>query len=230
VCLFTDFDGPLVDVSERYFQVYHYILPLAAELGQRIHYLTKAEFWDCKRAQIPEREIGARSGLTPAQTETFVRLRRKHVHADPFFGYDRVQPRVHEDLARLQKAGITLAVVTMRRTHELTPALELFDLARFFLPELRYCLADDYVKSNDVHDKTLLLAHHFPKHQHQRCYMVGDTEADIKAGQNLQIPSIGVLSGIRNEEQLRRLNPWHIAADLPAAIQLIWADLAWSND
>ncbi|WP_287127697.1 HAD family hydrolase [Candidatus Cyanaurora vandensis] len=224
VCLFSDFDGPLMDVSERYFQVYCFILPQAAEPGQPLNYLSKAEFWECKRAQVNERTIGRQSGLTEEQAEQFVRLRRRHVHADPFFAHDRVQPDVYHHLTRLQAADVDLTVVTMRRTRELEPTLEQFDLARFFPSESRYCLANDYHKSNDVHDKQLLLARHYPKHQHQRCYMVGDTEADILAAKHLGIPSLGVLCGIRNEARLRALDPWKIVANLGEAADLILHD------
>ena len=37
--------------------------------------------------------------------------------------------------------------------------------------------------------------------------IIGDTEADIITGKNLGLYSIGVLSGIRSEDFLKKLNP-----------------------
>ncbi|WP_218082394.1 HAD family hydrolase [Anthocerotibacter panamensis] len=225
-CLFCDFDGPLVDVSERYYQVYRSILPQAAAVGQPLVYLSKPEFWELKRAQVKEREIGRKSGLSAEQSEVFARLRRQTVHSGPFFNYDAAHPGIHRHLERLQAQGVTLAVVTMRRVRELEPALERFDLSRFFAPERRYCLANDYPKSSDVHDKGLLLEQSYQYHQQQRCYMVGDTEADILSAQRLGIPVLGILSGIRNKELLQKLAPWGIVNDLGEAADVILQDLA----
>jgi len=53
--IFTDFDGPIMDVSERYYQVYQYCLKEAKESEQPVTRLSKAEFWRLKRAQVPAR-------------------------------------------------------------------------------------------------------------------------------------------------------------------------------
>jgi len=60
--LITDFDGPIMDVSERYYQVYQYCLKQVQEPGQAVTQLSKSEFWQLKRAQVPERQIGLMSG------------------------------------------------------------------------------------------------------------------------------------------------------------------------
>jgi len=55
--IFTDFDGPIMDVSERYYQVYLYCLEKICKPDQVINTLSKSEFWELKRSQIPEKEI-----------------------------------------------------------------------------------------------------------------------------------------------------------------------------
>ena len=62
--LITDFDGPIVDVSDRYYRVYQHCLAETKRLGQPVRELPKAEFWDMKRARVPETEIAILSGLT----------------------------------------------------------------------------------------------------------------------------------------------------------------------
>ncbi len=224
--VFTDFDGPIIDVSERYYQVYQHVLREAAQSSDLIP-LDKKTFWDYKRATVPEKEIGIRSGLNPEQAKEFARLRKKLVHAIEYFPLDDIHPTAIAALERLQEAGVMLGVVTMRLLRELEPALAKFDLERFFAPEHRYCISNDHVKDDDIRDKAMLLrrAHRaFQKAtagQEAQCYMVGDTEADILAGQKLEIPSLAVLSGIRNRDHLNKLAPWKVVENLQEAVQVI---------
>lgn len=110
----------------------------------------------------------------------------------------------------------------MRRTRELIPVLEKYDLARFFAPEYRFHLADDFLKTDDVTDKTNLMRQAqevLPPTETQ--WMIGDTEADLLAAQRHGVQTIGVLSGIRNEAQLQQFQPQFIVPDLISAVALI---------
>jgi phosphoglycolate phosphatase len=49
--------------------------------------------------------------------------------------------------------------------------------------------------------------------------MIGDTEADILAGQALAIPTIAVTCGIRSRRYVERLQPTCILSDLVSAVQ-----------
>jgi phosphoglycolate phosphatase-like HAD superfamily hydrolase len=224
--VFTDFDGPIIDVSERYYQVYQHVLREAAQSSDLLPF-DKKTFWDYKRAKVPEKEIGIRSGLNPEQAKEFARLRKKLVHAIEYFPLDEIHPTAIAALERLQAAGVMLGVVTMRLVRELEPALAKFDLERFFEVEHRYCISNDHVKDDDIRDKAMLLtrAHKAFKKatvdEDAQCYMVGDTEADILAGQRLGIPSLAVLSGIRNQHHLDKLAPWKVVQNLHEAVQVI---------
>jgi hypothetical protein len=48
--------------------------------------------------------------------------------------------------------------MTMRRVSELDHAFNRHDIGRFFAANRRYCLNNNYTKTNDVRDKTLLMA------------------------------------------------------------------------
>ncbi|WP_088890768.1 HAD family hydrolase [Leptolyngbya ohadii] len=157
--IITDFDGPIMDVSERYYRVYQFCLESVRRAEQSVDMLTKAEFWQCKRSQIPEREIGRRSGLDETQALEFARLRKQTVHTLPYLVHDVLVPGAIESLERIQQANIELIVMTMRRVQELDAALHQYNLERFFPPHCRYCLSNDYAKTNDVQDKTLLMGH-----------------------------------------------------------------------
>ena len=220
--LITDFDGPIVDVSERYYQVYCYCLEKTQLPQQPIRQMTKSEFWELKRAQVPEREIGLLSGLETAQAEEFSQLRRQTVHQLSYMIHDCPVPDAISTLEKIQKLGLDLVVMTMRRTRELEMAFAQYDLWRFFPPERRYCLSDDYIKTTDPNDKSLLMERSLQElPPATEVWMVGDTETDIIAAKNHGIPVIGVLSGIRNREQLERYQPEFIVNNLDEALNLI---------
>ncbi|MDX2253993.1 MAG: HAD family hydrolase [Pseudanabaenaceae cyanobacterium bins.39] len=221
--IFTDFDGPIMDVSERYYQVYLYCVQQIAREGQPTKVLSKPEFWELKRSQIPEKEIAMRSGFTDEyQAVAFAHLRRATVHTNPYFSYDCVMEKSIPALEQIQQAGIDLAVMTMRRRRELEPVLDQYNLRRFFPSDRIFCLDDDYVKTADVNDKSQLMKKAqaiLPKVDQQ--WMIGDTEADIIAAQSFDIPAIAVLSGIRNQQELEKYHPQSIYQDLPEAVQAL---------
>jgi phosphoglycolate phosphatase-like HAD superfamily hydrolase len=220
--IFTDFDGPIMDVSERYYQVYQYCLHQAQEAGQALTVLSKEDFWRLKRAQIPERQIGQFSGLHDDQARYFARLRRDTIHSGPYLVHDQVLPGAIAALEHLQKLGYELVVVTMRRTHTLNQALTNHNLERFFAPHHRYALPDDYLKEADMVEKPRLigqaLADLAPV---QATWMIGDTEADMAAAHAYDIPIIAVLSGIRDRERLLAYNPTWVTPNLFEAVNVI---------
>jgi phosphoglycolate phosphatase-like HAD superfamily hydrolase len=218
----TDFDGPIMDVSERYYQVYQYCLEQTKYDQQPIYQLSKAEFWQLKRARVPEYKIGIKSGLDETQAQKFALIRKNTVHTLPYLSYDQVIPNAISALEKLQYLGIDLVVMTMRREKELAEAFERYDLARFFPPNRRYCLSNDYLKTTDIEDKPLLMKkalNELPPASD--LWMIGDTEADIVAAKQSQVKIIGVLSGIRDREHLEQYQPNFIANNLTEAIDLV---------
>lgn len=224
--LITDFDGPIMDVSERYYRVYQYCLEATRQPGQAVQELSKAEFWRLKRSQVPEAEIGVLSGLDREQAQAFSKLRKATVHTLPYLKYDIPVPGAIETLERAQRLGFDLAVMTMRRVSELDEAFNRCDLGRFFKPERRYCLSDTYVKTGDVKDKPLLMQRAQAELPPARTWMVGDTEADIAAAKSAGIPVIGVLSGIRDRQKLLQHKPDWIAGNLMEALDIILENIS----
>ncbi len=221
--IFTDFDGPIMDVSERYYQVYLYCLAKIRQPQQPTTTLSKSEFWELKRSQIPEKEIANLSGFSDEkQAIAFAHLRRATVHTHLYFEYDRLIESAITALEKAQNADIDLAVMTMRRRRELEPVLDQYNLRRFFKSDRIFCLDDDYVKTVDIQDKPKLMQlaqATLPEVDQQ--WMIGDTEADIIAAKSHHVPAIAVLSGIRNQSQLEKHQPQQIVANLVSAIDHI---------
>ncbi len=220
--LITDFDGPIIDVSERYYRVYKFCLEKTRRPDQAVKELPKAEFWELKRNRVPEKQIALNSGLDEAQAQEFAQLRRQTVHTQPYFEYDTLAPGAVDALLKIQQAGIDLAVMTMRRVKELDYAFKKYDLDRFFPENRCYCLSNDYVKTRDIEDKPLLMARAIEELPAAAdTWMVGDTEADITAAKKHDIKAIAVECGIRDRTQLELYHPDLIVKDLSAAVDLI---------
>jgi phosphoglycolate phosphatase-like HAD superfamily hydrolase len=220
--LITDFDGPIMDVSERYYRVYQLCLEKTRYPGQTIIELSKSEFWQLKRSHTPEIQIALKSGLDAQQGQQFSQIRKQTVHTWPYFQYDVIIPTALETLTKVQAAGIDLAVMTMRRVRELDYAFNQYDLSQFFPENRRYCLSNDYVKTRDVEDKPLLMARALAQLPPAAdTWMVGDTEADITAAKKHDIKIIAVESGIRDRSQLESYQPDMIVSDLKTAVDFI---------
>jgi len=220
--LITDFDGPIIDVSERYYRVYQFCLEKTRRPNQAVQELPKAEFWQLKRSRVPEKQIALNSGLDEAQTQEFTQLRRQTAHTEPYFNYDTLAPGAVDALLKIQQAGIDLAVMTMRRVGELDYAFKKHDLGRFFPENRCYCLSNDYIKTRDIEDKPLLMARALKELPPATdTWMVGDTEADITAAKNYGIKVMAVESGIRDRTQLELYHPDLIVKDFSTAIDLV---------
>lgn len=220
--LITDFDGPIIDVSQRYYQVYQECLDSSRAPNQAVKQLSKEEFWQLKRSRVPEKQIGMMSGLDEAQAQAFAQLRRQTVHTPPYFEYDNLAPGAVAALEKVQQAGVDLAVMTMRRMRELDYAFDRHDLGRFFPKDRCYCLSNDYVKTRDIDDKPLLMERALVElPPASDTWMVGDTEADIITAKKHGVKVIGVLSGIRDRASLEVYQPDRIVKDLSEAVDLL---------
>ena len=220
--LITDFDGPIIDVSERYYHVYQFCLENSRRPDQPVQKLDKAEFWQLKRACVPEKQIGILSGLDEAQAKEFAQLRRQTVHTPAYFDYDCLAPGAVAALEKVQQAGVDLAIMTMRRMRELDYAFRRHNLDRFFPKNRCYCLSNDYVKTRDIDDKPLLMEQALAELPlADDTWMVGDTEADIITAKNHGVKVMAVLCGIRDRSHLEFYKPDLIVKDLSEAVDLV---------
>ena len=227
--LITDFDGPIIDVSERYYRVYQFCLEKIRRQDQPVRELSKEEFWQLKRSLVPERQIGIISGLDEKQGQEFAQLRKQTVHTLPYFPYDTLAPGAVEALEKVQLAGVDLAVLTMRRVKELDYAIDRFELTRFFPTNRCYRLSNDYIKTRDIDEKPLLMATALAElPSASDTWMVGDTEADIVAAKTHGIKVIAVLCGIRDRASLEYYDPDIIVNDLSEAVDLV-LDRTWKQ-
>lgn len=226
--VFCDFDGPLVDVSNRYYSTYQLGLAHTQAYYQEqgialpIQVLSKEQFWQMKQGRVADTEIAMRSGLQGKQIDVFLQRVVRIVNQPELLQKDKMQPGVNWALALLHSHGVRLVLVTLRCQCQALQILQNYGLARLFSGI--YGTQDAHAAyQNYAEVKTQLLAKAIAEHPcggvpiTDCCWMVGDTEADILAGQALGIPTIALTCGIRSRFYLKQFQPTCIATDLLCA-------------
>ncbi|MGK7891988.1 MAG: HAD family hydrolase [Leptolyngbyaceae cyanobacterium] len=221
--LFCDFDGPIVDVSERYYATYCLALEqMMTDIGPSNHckLLTKEQFWYLKQQRVPDFEIALRSGIPDDKVEFFLDTVRGLVNHASLLQKDQLQPGIRWALELLHSQSIRLILVTLRRQAQVQSLLRAYGLDHLF-KRVWGTQDDDAAYRNSVESKCALLAHAWaddckrhgmPKH----AWMVGDTEADILAGQSSNIATVALTCGIRSRSYLAQYQPTYICNDLVA--------------
>ncbi|NEP55728.1 MAG: HAD family hydrolase [Symploca sp. SIO2G7] len=227
--VFCDFDGPIVDVSRRYYSTYQLALADTQAFYQAqgitlpIHALSKQQFWQMKRSRVPDVEIARNSGLDQEQVDFFLSRVVEIVNHPTLLYKDKLQLGVHWALALLHSRCVRLVIVTLRSQSQATQILRNHGLTRLFGGI--YGTSDRHAayKNYTGLKKQLLqqaIAEQSPSSEPTGAtWMVGDTEADIVAAQALSLPTIALTCGIRSFSYLQQFEPTHIYTDLLTAAQ-----------
>ncbi|MCU0525110.1 MAG: HAD hydrolase-like protein [Elainella sp. Prado103] len=232
--LFCDFDGPIVDVSDRYYYTYRIgLAEMQMEAArQGVHLpltcLKKAQFWQMKQERTPDPEIAMRSGLQADQIPQFLDRVREIVNRADLLDRDQLQPGVRWALALLHSQGVRLVLVTLRQEAQARQILRQYRLDGLFSGVWGTRDADA-AYLNQADQKAALLEQamtHAFREGVTPAWMIGDTEADILAGQSVEMPTIGLTCGIRSAAYLQKFQPCRICADLASAAHYLSSLLA----
>lgn len=201
--IYCDLDGPVLDVSTRYWLVHADVL---AELGQVA--LPYDEYWRLKQKKTPESEILALTGAEAA-IDRYTACRLDRIESPTYLAHDGVWPGAYEALRRLREQD-RLVLVTLRgRSESLQWQLERLGLAPLFDRVLssgeprtpRWGIKADLLRSDGCTEGSAGA-------------IIGDTETDILAGRHLGLKTVGVLSGIRTRALLEAAGADMIVATL----------------
>ncbi|MEO0458862.1 MAG: HAD hydrolase-like protein [Cyanobacteria bacterium P01_A01_bin.114] len=233
--VFCDFDGPIVDVSERYYRTYQLGLSTLKATYQAQHNrelltapLSKQQFWWMKQNRVADREIAARSGLAEDVIDTFLQQVSRLVNHPHLLRWDRLQPDADEAIAQIKRCGARLVMVTLRHPRQVQSFLQAHDLSQHI--DQIFGAADiQAAHLNRVEQKVDLLKSAIASQQAQgfstkQTWMIGDTEADVIAGQTAEIQTVALTCGVRSQSYLERLNPNEVHPTLLSAIQRILID------
>lgn len=229
--VFCDFDGPLADVSDRYYNTYRLALSSIqqtyAEKGDilPIRQLTKAQFWYMKQNRLPDGLIADWSGLSGQETEEFLERVGHLVNQPTLLHQDLLQPGARAALQALQDRHIRVVIVTLRQASQVLDFLHQHDLATTIS---QIYGADDATTAypNRTEHKVSQLREAIADQNRfgfstAHSWMIGDTEADVCAGEAVGLPTIALTCGIRSSIYLKGFSPTCLKRDLYAAVEAL---------
>jgi phosphoglycolate phosphatase len=202
--LFFDLDGPLLDVSARYTALHRDLLHASGLRG-----MAADRYWERKRARVPEEEILRELGVL-RQAPDYLRERLERVESPDYLVLDRPWPWTHEILGLLA-CRYPLVLVTARSSHLLLlEQLDRLELIAFF-----HEILSEPARRGVDKQKARLMSNYLRRHERPaEGWMIGDTEADIGAGQLVGLKTAAVQTGIRSAELLQQASPDHLINDI----------------
>lgn len=229
--IFCDFDGPLVDVSDRYYSTYQQALATfavddaTANLRPNLRRLSKAEFWRMKQNRMGDRMIAQWSGLAEGDIDAFLARVQQIVNQPGLLHQDCLQPGVKQAIRALKTQGIRIVLVTLRQQHQVLEILQSHHLEGA-LSGIYGATESHAAYGNHGDHKTVLLKTAIAAQQQagfitHNSWMVGDTEADIIAGQAVGLPTLALTCGIRSKGYLKRHKPTAVCCDLRSAAEFL---------
>ncbi len=237
ITVFCDLDGPLIDVSKRYYKTYQLAIAETQAYYQSqgrsllLTPLSASQFWQMKQERIPDTDIAFCSGLRHEQMDLFLSNVLDIVNQPILLNEDRLQPGVMQSLETLRVRGARLFVVTLRSQAQAAQLLQQFHLEHYFD---RICGAQDCSAAyqNYADGKQALLEGLFKEIDHTSTtdsWFIGDTEADILAGQALGLSTVALTCGMRSHAYLKRLAPTTVQTNLQTATQYLLTNVVATN-
>lgn len=200
--IYFDTDGPILDVSMRHFYVHNLI---CIELG--IDNRLKPEvYWRKKRKKTPLFDfLNTREEKIINQ---YKKLWIENIEKEQYLNKDRIFPFTKEVLDTMNEK-YRLVLITLRMKKDML----LNEIKRFGIKKYFRDILIAYNRNNPNYESKYMLIKRLP-YFNKNAVLVGDTEVDIGIAKLLDIKSIGVLSGIRNRENLLQAGADMIIRDI----------------
>ncbi len=227
--LFCDFDGPIVNVADRYYHTYRLGLrTLSAEQGCQnlaLTPLSQAQFWEMKQNRVCDRTIAAQSGVPAERIDHYLKQVCRIVNHPHLLRWDRLQVGADTALAQLNNAGVRLVLVTLRHPRQVQSFLQAHDLSQY-VAQIFGATDPGAAHANRSEQKVDLLAQAISAqtelgYQPQQSWMVGDTEADIIAGQTAGLATMALTCGVRSRQYLEQFTPTQLRSSLISAVSQV---------
>lgn len=197
---FFDLDGPILDVSEKYYRAYADSLK---ELGRTA--LDKGEYWNLKRLKISDYVILSKTFSEHLLDEFMIR-RNQLIEERELLKLDYVWPELRDTYQALFSKTPTVLVTLRTYSDRTSWQLKNFGIYSWFYAILSHPASGIserwQVKVNLIEESGFL-----KKVSAEDCVFVGDTETDILAGKKLGMKTVGVSFGIRVKELLLPSKP-----------------------
>ena len=217
-----DFDGPIIDVRDRYYRAYLESLVNTSISEEQV--LNKDDFWKLKQNRISDLEIGILSGLSIGESKESAEKRKDLTFKHEYLSLDKLFDDVYKTFDYLKSKGIYFFLVTLRRKKQLDYAIKQFKLEKHLSIERLFSIPDDYKVQNDIQEKYILLVNAINKLklEPRDTWLIGDADTDIHARSLAQYGKIISISrGVRSREQLEVLRPHYLIDNLSELLKLV---------
>ena len=188
----------MVDIAPRHYRVYE---KCVKALGGSP--LDKDEYWEMKRTNLSWDKLLPLSGLTVDEKDAYLKLFIDRIESQEELGADELFKDSLRTLEQLQANDNKLYLLSLRRNADaLDWQIEYLGIRHLFEKILS--------GHSDTKEGTLLKKADIVRQtvdNPSEVIIIGDTEADIAAAQQLGATSIALMSGIRNKEFLSALHP-----------------------
>lgn len=196
--IFIDFDGTLVDITPRHYRVYK---KCVEKMGGTP--LDQKKYWELKRDNISWDELLSMSGLEASKKGDYLKLFIDRIESLEELYRDELFVDSLSALKKLSSNDNKLYLLSLRRNSDaLDKQIEKLGIGCFFEKILS--------GHSDTKEGTLLKKADIIKQTIDNpgdSIIIGDTEADVSAAQQLNATSIALLSGIRSKEFLKSMEP-----------------------
>lgn len=196
--IISDLDGPILDVSEKYFRVYYDLVTKIGGLP-----LTKSEYWSFKRNRVDDTQILTFSGIPESMLGEFREKRKALIETHHYSSLDTVWDEVRDYMSTSKLAGKIMLVTLRNSSSELNRQLQHIGISNWFSNILS---SSGDASGPDRHFvKTNLIRGTVP--EAFEGWFIGDTETDLRAGKALGLKTAAVSFGIRSPELLQNERP-----------------------
>lgn len=187
--IYCDLDGTIIDVSDRLYFFYRKFMK-----GKKK--LTKNSYWNFKKMKMPEDIIVKKTCKDEKFIKNYMKQRKKLLENKKFLKYDKSIKSSVAAVKKLRKNNKVIIVTAREKRSNLLKELKKLKVLKLF---------DKILSSGTMSKKNMILKS--CTFDRKKAIIVGDTEEEIKAGKNLGIKTIAVLSGMRNRKYLKKCKP-----------------------
>lgn len=206
--IYIDLDGPILDVSQRYYVVHSLIMKKLKIKDNS----SKDKYWRLKRAR--HNLIIYNKSLSQELKREYRALWLRFIEQKKYLSYDKIRLYAKKTLNKLSKNNALNLITVRQNKRNLLWELKRFDLLKYFAK----ILISSSIKAINAKAKLIMSNKRFSQ---KDSMIIGDTEVDIISGKKCKIKTVAVLCGIRNQKLLKALNPDIIVKDIITIPKLI---------
>ena len=209
----VDFDGPILDVSEKYYRVYS---DFVARKGRTP--LDRDRFWELKRAAASgSRILGETGGWRRGEAGELDAFMREFIETEEYLALDTLRPGVQSALTRLREAGWKVVLVTLRKRASGVA----WQIQRLGLESLFDAVLVREGNLGRIDEKRDLVRETLGQQLAQEDVLVGDSELDVAVARALGVRAIAVTGGLREASVLASAQPDAVLSGLEPAVDLV---------